>query len=134
VDDLIAFLRAQYAEDERIARAAAAAQGPVWWYKANLGGVDGRVLAGEVLDDGREVALAEALTARSAAEGVHAARHNPERVLRNIDAKRRTLVRCEEAMLAANPMLVHFAKQTVREMALPYSDRQGYEAALGTFE
>ena len=50
----------------------------------------------------------------------------PARVLREIDAKRRTLIRCEEAMLSANPMLVHFAKQTAWEMALPYADRPGY--------
>ncbi len=38
----------------------------------------------------------------------------------------RTLIRCEEAQLAANPMLVHFAKQTVWEMAQPYADQPGY--------
>lgn len=44
----------------------------------------------------------------------------PARVLREIDAKRHTLVRCEEALLSGNEMLVHFAQETLREMALPY--------------
>lgn len=59
---------------------------------------------------------------------------DPARVLREIDAKRRTLVRCEETLPAANPMLVHFAKQTIRELALPYSGRDGYERALAGFK
>jgi hypothetical protein len=58
--------------------------------------------------------------------GAHIVAWHPARVLRGIDAKRRTLIRCEESMLSANPMLVHFAKQTVWEMALPYADRPGY--------
>lgn len=124
VDDLVQWLGQQLDEDERIARAAAAAQGPVWWYKANLGGVDGRVLAGKVLDDGREVALAEALTARSAAEGVHAACHDPARVLRDIDAKRRIIDEAAEY----EPGITGFPEMwtTLRLLALPYVDRPGY--------
>lgn len=59
---------------------------------------------------------------------------SPARVLREIDSKRRTIIRCEEAMASGNPMLTHFAKQTVREMALPYRDRAGYAEALAAFE
>jgi hypothetical protein len=68
------------------------------------------------------------------AVGGHIVRHDPARVLREIDAKRRTLIRCEEAMLSSMPGLRHFAKQTVREMAAVYADRPGYEAALNAFE
>lgn len=49
-----------------------------------------------------------------------------EATLADVDVKRRTLIRCQEAMFAASPMLVHFAKQTAWEMAQPYSDRPGY--------
>jgi hypothetical protein len=59
---------------------------------------------------------------------------DPARVLREIDAKRRTLIRCEEEMASGVPRLTHFAKQTVREMAAVYEDRPGYEAALAAFE
>ncbi|MDX2697583.1 DUF6221 family protein [Streptomyces ipomoeae] len=61
------------------------------------------------------------------------AANDPARVLREINAKRRTLIRCEEEMLSGIPRLVHFAKQTVREMAAVYEQRPGYEAAVRSF-
>lgn len=63
----------------------------------------------------------------------HIAEWDPARVLREIDSKRRTLIRCEEEMLSGIPRLVHFAKQTVREMAAVYEQRPGYEAAVRSF-
>jgi hypothetical protein len=62
------------------------------------------------------------------------ARHDPARVLRETDAKRRTLIRCQEEMLSDIPRLRHFAKQTVREMAAVYEERPGYEKALASAE
>lgn len=47
-------------------------------------------------------------------------------ILAEVDAKRRTLLRCEEALLTGNPMLVHFAQETLREMALPYAGHPDY--------
>jgi hypothetical protein len=70
----------------------------------------------------------------SLADAEHIAEWDPARVLREIDGRRRTLVRCQEEMLSGIPRLVHFAKQTVREMALPYEGRPGYEASLAAFE
>jgi len=56
------------------------------------------------------------------------------RVLRDIDRDRRILIRCQEAMFATSPMLVHFAKQTLREMALSFEDRPGYAEAIASAE
>lgn len=64
----------------------------------------------------------------------HIAAWSPSRVLREIDGKRRTLVRCEEAMASGMPVLTHFAKQTLREMALGYSHRPGYAEAIASAE
>ena len=110
MDDLARWLRAQLDEDERIAEAAR--QG--FWTE---------VIASGYL--GLQVAVGEAR---------HIAVHDPARVLREIDAKRRTLVRCQEEMFCGIPRLVHFAKQTVREMAAVYKDRPGYAEALASFE
>jgi hypothetical protein len=41
-------------------------------------------------------------------------------VLRRCQADTSTLVRCEEAFMAGNELLTHFAKQTLREMAERY--------------
>ncbi|MFF8100146.1 DUF6221 family protein [Streptomyces sp. NPDC016640] len=123
MDELVEWLRAQLDEDERIARAVPADLGRSWsdpgpWVMAGSGG-GGREAEVAKAADGLEMPLAEHITH-------HIAEHDPARVLREIDAKRRTLIRCEEAMLSASPMLVHFAKQTAWEMALPYADRPGY--------
>ena len=119
--DLVEWLRAQLDEDERIARAA-------------VDELDGPELGSDWRYDGQYVETARERTMVAVGSqdlmepgvGRHVAEHDPARVLREINAKRRTLVRCEEAMLSASPMLVHFAKQTAWEMALPYADRPGY--------
>lgn len=88
MDDLTQWLAARLDEDERIARAGAAVRGPTWWYEGYLDGMDGQVLAGDVLDGGSAAVRSLAMATRSDAEGEHAARHDPARVLREIDAKR----------------------------------------------
>lgn len=56
--------------------------------------------------------------------GPHIARHDPSRVLADVDSRRRTLVRCEEELLSGIPRLVHFAQETLRDMARPYLDQE----------
>jgi hypothetical protein len=123
VDDLVQWLTAQLDEDERIARGA----GGDSWRRQDHPSDTVAIYDSK----GEPVVYDEGWPTEEQAEFV--AEWNPARVLREIDSKRRTLVRCQEAMLAANPMLVHFAKQTVREMALPYADQRGYEEALAAF-
>lgn len=136
--DLVQWLTAQLDADERIARAATA--GPWRAHDTHLGqyGHAATVLSG----DGNDIDLRAWLPSMSNepwdekrnvwADAAHIAAHDPARVLRDIDRNRRTLTRCQEAMFAASPMLVHFAKQTLREMALSFSDRPGYAEAIAS--
>ena len=64
----------------------------------------------------------------------HIAEWDPARVLREVDGKQRTLIRCQEEMLSGIPRLVHFAQQTLREMALGFSHRSGYAEAIASAE
>lgn len=135
--DLIAFLRARLAEDERLARAAT--PGP-WWYNPGKQWLGPDAFEKYDLRQGEEfvgyggphpftgavAATGPANTPQSMRDAEYIAAHDPTRILREIDAKRRTLVRCEEALLSASPMLVHFAQQTVRDMAQPYSEHADY--------
>lgn len=124
MDDLARWLSAQLDEDERIARAAT--PGP--WKLARQRGV-------EWVSSAEYWAVADCSDADTARENAeHVAAWDPARVLREIDAKQRTLIRCEEEMLSGIPRLVHFAQQTVREMALSYKDAPGYAKALASFE
>ncbi|MDT0476227.1 DUF6221 family protein [Streptomyces sp. DSM 41014] len=124
MDDLLEWLRAQLAEDERIARAA----------DPELSNIFSRV---EVFDS------------EMAADERHVMLHNPARVLREIDAKRRVLARHHAApvppgseQMAEFPYCAAHAYTQPdgvivypvelkncperRLLALPYADRPGY--------
>lgn len=129
MDDLVAFLRAQLDADAEAARACASAP----WEIEIPPNVHVSVQARRD-NKWKWGRLGYVATVERDEDRAHIVRHDPQRVLAEVDARRRIVVRCQEAMLSANPMLVHFAKQTVREMALPYSDRPGYAEALAAFE
>ncbi|TDD93323.1 DUF6221 family protein [Actinomadura rubrisoli] len=84
----------------------------------------GSVRKGEMYDDGSGPAEQDEYPhyphASGPAELAFMARCRPAEVLRDIQAKRHILVRCEEELLSGIPRLVHFAEQTLREMARPY--------------
>ena len=148
VDDLAVWLHAQLDEDERVARAAT--RGP--WRVANVadygsatvdgpdamqdGGADGKGGRLQVLrpltvipqdvDYGPTVELVDA---------EHIARHDPARVLAEVDAKRRILD--EELVPAlrdydterpdlAKDVRYDIAARVLQLLALPYADRPGY--------
>lgn len=50
----------------------------------------------------------------------HAKTHSPDAVELRCDMDKLTVVRCQEALLSGNSMLVHFAKETLRERAQAY--------------
>jgi hypothetical protein len=88
VEDLVQWLGAQLDEDERIARAATL--GP--WVQSGIGDY------GWTVDFGRPGAGVEtANTEQGLADADFIAAHNPARVLREIDAKRRMLDRFTQA-------------------------------------
>jgi hypothetical protein len=113
VEDLVQWLRAQLDEDERTARAADAAKDDNWWW-----GPD----------------------SESAAER-HVARHDPARVLREIDAKRQLIELHQERLEQGYGSDVcaecdfggvsqtYYPCATLRLLALPYTDQPGYQEA-----
>jgi hypothetical protein len=133
VEDLVRWLRAQLDEDERIARAAASVRGPDWWFEGYFKDMDGQVLAGRVHDGGSSAVRSLAMTTRSDAEGEHAARHDPARVLREIEAKREILARYEELRAASKEdgligdVTEEYQDFLLHVLALPYADRPGYQ-------
>jgi hypothetical protein len=81
VEDLIAFLRARLDEDERIAR------GVQWDSSGNT--LDWRLPFSATVEVGTE-----AFTTDDSAIAAHVARHDPARVLAEVDAKRRIIDEC----------------------------------------
>lgn len=109
------FLRGRL--DEEAALAEASSPGP-WRANAESDEV--------IAVDGVTVADGFALSGRQLrATTEHIAFHDPIHILAQINEKRRTIVRCEEAMRSGAPMLAQFARQTLREMARPYESPEG---------
>lgn len=142
-DTLIAFLRARLDEDEAAANAAAETFGgaarwgadhttdPDYGTEHFLHIGDRTIPAG--LPGDRDEPL-------RADEVAHIARHDPERVLAEVEAKRRTM-ECHESWVAANGETIcgrcgrehvdgrpggHFPCQTLRLLALPYAEHPDY--------
>lgn len=118
-EQLIDLVRRGLDDDEEAARAAT--RGP-WW-------VDTPSAAwGEDVDPRVSAVTGEVATLPHHLNGglnaLHVERHDPARVLRDADSRRRTLVRCEEELLSGIPRLVHFAQETLRDMARPYLDQE----------
>lgn len=138
MDELVEWVRAQLDEDERLARRAAELCGchpPAlsWSFRDGDEPGDGRIL---VVDDPHPD-LKRKIGRRwnSSYEGLHMAehivRHDPARVLREIDAKRRILAEhalngwvcttCDNGEVEQV-----FPCPTLRLLALPYADQPGY--------
>ncbi|MFB6593947.1 DUF6221 family protein [Streptomyces diastaticus] len=131
--DLITFLRARLGEDEAVARAATA--GP--WVESGVGdhgwGVSFSALGSGVEADDSDQGRADA---------AHIARHDPARVLAEVEAKRRVVGECaywNERMEAeaVNPpkfpqpgldlgLLLDAMNPILRHLAAPYADHPDY--------
>ncbi|MFB8393670.1 DUF6221 family protein [Streptomyces yangpuensis] len=121
MDDLVQFLRARLDEDEQTARAA----GGTWWAPPDL--------PGQVHDSG-----GINIEAKLPSFAAHIARHDPARVLAEVDAKRQILRRLEgaESTLGAAEKgtvphdlmtgAVNSWRDAVRLLALPYADHPDY--------
>jgi len=113
MDDLVEWLRAQLDVDERIARGCS---GSGWReYPTNWVSVPSSDRVALVVNDG---------------DRAHVIRHDPARVLREIDAKRRIIA---EHDIRSRPLgermdcqSYDFPCKTLRLLALPYDDRPGY--------
>jgi hypothetical protein len=119
MDDLVEFLRDRLGEDEQAARRAGGAwvDGPAanWVTAASSGGAS---------EPAHRVALVVA-----DGERAHIARHDPARVLRDVEAKRELLRLAERAHEYHETFTSGFAavlEQTLRRFALAYVDHAGY--------
>jgi hypothetical protein len=151
MDDLVQWLRAQLDEDERIARAASGGTvvGESGSWKPTPGGDEWEASRTDCDEDELLVALRPGLprppqvmsglwgavvsfrpefedpgVSSPLPQFQHAARHDPARVLREVDAKRRILDAYENYDREAPELDV--PDSVVRLLALPYADRPGY--------
>lgn len=124
-----AFIEARLAEDAAIAQAAADAGAEPTWEADR-----GQVLTGGLNDP---VWLMDSLSAGDAPL-VHAARHDPARVLREVEAKRAlaALVHQEDGIASADEAIKYewgsdsdMADQVLKWLAHPYSDHPDYNPA-----
>ena len=128
MDGLVEWLRAQLDEDERIARAAT--PGPWVDQGGYVTDVGPRV---QVTDYGTQDGEPEEDGPQGRADSAHIAEHDPARVLREIDAKRRLLAvhrpyvaEPDQACLGCAGGIEFERCPVVRLLALPYVDRPGY--------
>ncbi len=135
MDDLVQWLRGQLDEDERIARAAAWCDEAASWHAepSPFGARDKgqRWYIEDAMDDG---VVTHVDPAASDDEGVarHLARHDPARVLREVDAKRQIIAEHDVYGRGLGGRMdcqsLDFPCRTLRLLALPYADRPGYRA------
>lgn len=145
MDDLVQWLRAQLDEDERIARAASEYAEPVWRLDEDGATVLWWPPEPHVADKEREKGLPvvsdrwRGQTIESSGHRIapHVAEHDPARVLREIEAKRRILAEIVPRMNEMDDQIdAEFGSPSVPIeyesekllclLALPYSDRPGY--------
>jgi hypothetical protein len=111
MDELVEWLRAQLDEDEQAARRAGDSFRQV--------GETGVIVAIE--GDRAE----ECASANWAGIAEHIVRHDPARVLREVDAKRQMIGAIEHLLVQVDDPFAD-AKGVLRLLALPYADRPGF--------
>ncbi|MFI2084332.1 DUF6221 family protein [Streptomyces rubiginosohelvolus] len=112
MDDLVQFLRDRLDEDEQAARAATwDEQSDVWTARPPQARYEQYIVA-DYLDDGVVAVTPE--NADVDGVGQHIARHDPARVLREVEAKRRILDGPTTDTL-------------IKLLALPYADHADYQ-------
>lgn len=132
MDDLVQWLRAQLDEDERTAREACKyaeaewrldedGETVLWWPPEPHIAEKEREKGLTVVSDRWRGQTIESGGARLAP---HIVRHDPARVLREIDAKRRLIGRINTHATIMGWDEVH--GDLLRSLALPYADRPGY--------
>lgn len=149
VDDLVAWLRAQIDEDERVAKAATA--GPWWYNPAKAWHLpddlptrrNGEEFVGANLVPSVATCVAATGPAdhpQSMADAQFIARHDPARVLREVESKRRILdalpsddgydagrAKFSDYESCDDSCVGQVMHEVVKLLALPYADRPGYQ-------
>ncbi|MCX5537700.1 DUF6221 family protein [Streptomyces sp. NBC_00006] len=142
-DDLVQWLGEQLDEDERVAWAATPGpwqNAPTARHHATASGRSEEAVFASPPELGATVVATtgEAVERRHLADAEHIAAHDPARVLREIDAKRRIIEqhlslsdRGEMALVCSTCDVrgeqYAYPCPTLRLLALPYEDRPGYQ-------
>lgn len=122
MDDLVQWLRDRLDDDERIARGACwDDQSDEWSARPPQKSYE-RYCVVDYLDDGVVAVTPE--NADPDGVGQHVARHDPARVLREVESKRRVSARILNHAAVMGWDEVH--GDVLRSLALPYADRPGY--------
>jgi hypothetical protein len=124
VDELMEFVHARLDEEEQAARVAT--EGP-WRLGEPLPYADPG--GGFIIESDRDEVAGPGHSGGGVWKPLDAqyiVRHDPARTLRDVQARRKTLIRCQEEMLSGIPRLVWFGKQTVWEMAQRCSDHKEF--------
>lgn len=116
--ELVGFLRARLDEDEQVARASE--QRP--WLHASTAPPSGWVY----VESGRD-AVHEVARVRVAGNAEHIARHDPARVLREVEVKRQLLEAVEEYLHDHEDGPDPMSAITLRLLALPYANHPDYD-------
>jgi uncharacterized protein DUF6221 len=123
--DLVEFLRARIDEDEQAAWAASRSGYPPGTQPREWHEVDPLRYAGKLEDDlGGVITRGEGLPTARQAE--HIARHDPARVLAEVDAKRRIVAGCAQARHAEDQARANALFVVACLLALPYADHPDY--------
>ncbi|MGD6750970.1 DUF6221 family protein [Streptomyces sp. BH105] len=113
MDDLVQWLGEQYDEDERTAKAVQ------WDGSGNRLSWD--LPASATVDVGEDEFYAGDRTIAN-----HIVRHDPARVLREIDAKRQLIAKAAQLQAQVGDDPFAGVEDLLRLLALPYADRPGY--------
>lgn len=133
MDDLAQWLTAQLDEDERIARAAMSGIWQARTLPGNIEHVHPAFWVDAEYTDGEGVTNATVADCQwSLADAQHIAEHDPARVLREIDGKRKQLAECVRAMDYDSRGTPSMAKDFMVLLALPFSHRPGYAEAIAS--
>jgi hypothetical protein len=128
-DDLVAFLRARLDEDEAAAKAAAGVAGPDWAWKTDVT-LDDEVTDYLIAPGGTLLADTRGGSDGDLAE--HIARHDPARVLREVEAARAIVAAYLKAKgiepddWADDPALCEGLHMAIYARAAVYSDHPDY--------
>jgi hypothetical protein len=127
--DLPTWLRAQLDEDERVAREALhpdAVNPGSWTTEHHNSETHSEPNRCHIAEDraGRYWSVAHEVFIPNAE---HMARHDPARVLVEVDAKRKIIDECEVIANLSPDSDTELAKWVLRALALPYADRQEWK-------
>ncbi|MEV1245121.1 DUF6221 family protein [Nonomuraea sp. NPDC049750] len=126
MDELLVFVHARLDDEERLA--SAAIQGP--WRTGEIADhlVDYVIYGTSPIVSTKIVQVANLEMAWQGEENAaHIVHQSPDRTRRDVQSRRKTLLRCQEEMLSGIPRLVWFAKMTVWEMAQRWNDHDDFK-------